>query len=842
MAKNQLIKLNGIDVSSKRIRSRTEYLYQDQIDMAVIELRIDVNDLTTISKFQEVTIWENYSGTLEIDSNRKFSGNIAKIEREVGKITITAYSFLWKAIQSEANQTFDVNIDTEAGVGSEIFITLATLANITADSTSVESTIPTGIVLDKYVCNRAEVFERMQTLADIYAYQFFERYDTLKLYFQPLGFDSNTNIIQIGGENNNVQGFPKWKEDSSKLFNKVEIIGAYQEVRTIESFNGDTSTTTFNLTEEPEIVEVVVDDVLQIGGTQGATATFDYLVDKTNKQIIFQTGSIPGTGTDNIVIDYSYRSPRPVVQENETSISELGRTIKNVFTFGDIQSVDDAERRADNLLAIYSDEFVTTKVKMSPEVVESYNLLVGQSITVIDNRQNINRVMVIKKIISRFPESDVEIDLGDKEIRIASFEYDASLRLKRLEEEQSRTGDFIVAVKTPKHTLLVDRRDLDVAQQDYDTSSGYSIWGLGTADGFFDWGSGKWGTHSDAFLDEVEHTISQGSNIYNETFIDISYKDTVNTTSTWTGTGSVTFTANQIAQSTSIDANNGNISTARLTSTEVNGSFDYELTADYLEPLAHYKMNDNLATTNVIDSMGNYTGTLIGGDNTSDISVPGKINEALDLNGIDDKITTNFRLGDVSSSFSLWVKPKEVLGRFAGRIYGSNSNTRNGSFAGNSSLFRYRVVQGDNTTNAEAVDTDTYTLNQWYHVVGVISKEEQLVKIYVDGVLKDTTPFDGTLSTGTSVMEFGNSMDSGNIYYNLEIDDSRVFDSVLTLQQIQNIYNSGNGTEETNANWETVTNGTKHFFTNQGADLRFRATENSASTGEIENLKVDEYH
>ena len=43
---------------------------------------------------------------------------------------------------------------------------------------------------------------------------------------------------------------------------------------------------------------------------------------------------------------------------------------------------------------------------------------------------------------------------------------------------------------------------------------------------------------------------------------------------------SLTFTAGGIAQSSSIDFNNGTITTATLTSTEVSGSFDYEMSAN----------------------------------------------------------------------------------------------------------------------------------------------------------------------------------------------------------------------------------------------------------------------
>ena len=249
MVKKNLVKIGGVDVSSKRISVEIRDEYQEKISSAIIRLRFDVNQLTTLSKFQEVIIWENFSGTLETDANRRFIGNIAKIERDTGEIKITCFGELWKAIQSEVNQTFDKNIDSEAGEGSEIFINLASLAGLTADSSSIiaTGTANTNIVLDKFVCKNAEIYERMQTLADIYNYQFYHRPSVDKAFFEPKGYTLNSNVIRIGGTSNNVQGFPKWVEDSSKIFNRVEIKGRFLEPKKTESCNGDGSETTFTL-------------------------------------------------------------------------------------------------------------------------------------------------------------------------------------------------------------------------------------------------------------------------------------------------------------------------------------------------------------------------------------------------------------------------------------------------------------------------------------------------------------------------------------------------------------------------------------------------------------------
>ena len=79
--------------------------------------------------------------------------------------------------------------------------------------------------------------------------------------------------------------------------------------------------------------------------------------------------------------------------------------------------------------------------------------------------------MVIKKITTRWPESDVELEVGDEEIKTTSFEWDNTIRLRRLEEELSRVGDIVRVVKKPNHVLIVDRRDLNIDSSEYDTGS-----------------------------------------------------------------------------------------------------------------------------------------------------------------------------------------------------------------------------------------------------------------------------------------------------------------------------------------------------------------------------------
>ena len=42
--------------------------------------------------------------------------------------------------------------------------------------------------------------------------------------------------------------------------------------------------------------------------------------------------------------------------------------------------------------------------------------------------------------------------------------------------------------------------------------------------------------------------------------------------------------------------------------------------------------------------------------------------------------------------------------------------------------------------------------------------------------------------------------------------------------------------------FESVTPGTAHTFSTTGTDLRFKITENAASTGEISQVTITDYH
>ena len=75
-------------------------------------------------------------------------------------------------------------------------------------------------------------------------------------------------------------------------------------------------------------------------------------------------------------------------------------------------------------------------------------------------------------------------------------------------------------------------------------------------------------------------------------------------------------------------------------------------------------------------------------------------------------------------------------------------------------------------------------LNTWYHVAGVFDGTS--LKIYVNGLLQNTTTVSGTISPSTgTVMNFGENPTFTGRYFNGDIDEVRIWNVARTQEEIQ---------------------------------------------------------
>jgi hypothetical protein len=573
-----LVKINGIDVSSTLVNYEYERTFGDLIGEVNLKFIRTVNSLVTLTAGQTIDIWR---GWVTSTDEKIFSGYIERFEPEGGIILVTGLDKIWDLVRTEITKSYDSAVDPSAGKISDIFLDIVTTyGGLLADATSVQDS-GAGTVLEKFVCNHADPFDRCKALANALDWQFYYRADTNLVYFEPKGFTTNPNTLTVGTE---IQKVPKWNYDITEMINDLTLLGAYQEVDTTEIGRiGTTSgynTTDVTITFEPIGTKVYADaanppTTLKLGGVVNSTASYYYYVDKVNKKIMPKP-TTTFTATNYFKIDYSYAQPIPIRQFNDASIALYGLFTKTI-TLTDIRSVDDAEARATNMLAKYSTPFIFTTLRVINN--STLDLKVGDKITIVDNLSIpvVNEDLVINKHRIRYPADYDEIDVGDKYWRLAEFQSNVMEKLKRLEEQELQNQDLLTNIVTGDNTsvspIVVDHRYTQIQTQ---IIGGGDIFILGNPDydvlGTNKLGSTDRGASTDYF-------IMQKGNVYTETFYDNDFKDT--TTATWNNsTPALTFTSGQVAKSKSIDFGNGTITAATMTVTKSSGTFTYEMTAN----------------------------------------------------------------------------------------------------------------------------------------------------------------------------------------------------------------------------------------------------------------------
>ncbi|MFW5704347.1 MAG: LamG domain-containing protein, partial [Nanoarchaeota archaeon] len=95
----------------------------------------------------------------------------------------------------------------------------------------------------------------------------------------------------------------------------------------------------------------------------------------------------------------------------------------------------------------------------------------------------------------------------------------------------------------------------------------------------------------------------------------------------------------------------------------------------------------------------------------------------------------------------------------------------------------------DNTYIVAQSQDNSISKNTWAHVVGVANGTN--LNVYVNGVesFKSTPAYNTISDVGTDILTIGEEGDSPNNYFEGSIDDVRVYDRALSLEQIKALYN-----------------------------------------------------
>ena len=233
--------------------------------------------------------------------------------------------------------------------------------------------------------------------------------------------------------------------------------------------------------------------------------------------------------------------------------------------------------------------------------------------------------------------------------------------------------------------------------------------------------------------------------------------------------------------------------------------YDFQLDLTQVEAIYNEGLGTEATGTTVVNSANQLiNGTLGGGNATADISVAGKIDKALDFNGTSDYVDcgndTAFDIGTVFSS-SAWIKTsstgtwKWVIG------LGEHAVSKDRSLVVNNSNQAALFCYDDNPTSTTIV-----TDGEWHHIVATCDGTN--AKIYVDGILEDTTQ--PTLVAysfiGATIGVRELPAEAFTWYeFNGSIDDARIFDKALSANEVKGIFAKGRGTESESVNVSNIT-------------------------------------
>lgn len=190
---------------------------------------------------------------------------------------------------------------------------------------------------------------------------------------------------------------------------------------------------------------------------------------------------------------------------------------------------------------------------------------------------------------------------------------------------------------------------------------------------------------------------------------------------------------------------------------------------------------------------------------TSGWTNSGKLNKGLIFDGADDIVSagSDSSIDDMSSvSFSAWIYPTGWGESNFGRIIAKENSATNLGFTlvNDSGQATFRIYRERATTIAQATAAaNSITLNTWQHVAGVMDLSTGVIKLYLNG-REVPSYIDQSIGSGAiSPSDASNNLNIGNrtagdSTFAGTIDEVKMYDNVLTDEQIRLDYNQSKAT------------------------------------------------
>jgi subtilisin family serine protease len=209
---------------------------------------------------------------------------------------------------------------------------------------------------------------------------------------------------------------------------------------------------------------------------------------------------------------------------------------------------------------------------------------------------------------------------------------------------------------------------------------------------------------------------------------------------------------------------------------------------------------DEVSGTVAYDSMGGNDGVLLGGLSFDNASVPGKIGNAIHLDGTNDRIyAQSLSLPTEAFTMAMWFKPDTNLSSSSSRMelihwMVNQPPHLTFNYFGDGKINLFVMVDGL-PYNDISTATNYWQASRWYHIAAVFDGSE--FRIYVDAVAECEVSHPGT-HTSTSGIFIGSHRSNGLYSFDGVIDDVRVYDRALSAEEIDELYREGLGPKASN--------------------------------------------
>jgi len=239
--------------------------------------------------------------------------------------------------------------------------------------------------------------------------------------------------------------------------------------------------------------------------------------------------------------------------------------------------------------------------------------------------------------------------------------------------------------------------------------------------------------------------------------------------------------------------------------------------------------------SNANDSRGGNSGSLQNGATFA----TGQVGQAISFDGVDDFVQISGHPSlDVGAgggmTIETWINPtsiasqKPIVEWNAGGTVGTHlwySVTSVGGVTGN--IF-FNMIDVNNISHFIQTPA-VMTANEFQHIAATYDKTSGIVTIYRNGVVVDTANLGSgfTPRTGPAFNLYLGTRPGSGIFHQGLLDETSIYDSALTLTQIQNIYNAGSLGKCSNS-CSTSTNGLISWYRGENSAIDAHSGNNGA--------------